>query len=89
MENLKVSVKKLTKICDMLKQTGQTEASFEYIVGSCFPNVMDNIKKYVHQQYTMGYVKGLEEAKDSLSSQKEETEYRVIELKEGDSNHET
>lgn len=88
MENLKVSVKKLTKICDMLKQTGQTEASFEYVVGSCFPKVMDNIKKYVHQQYTLGYVKGLEEAKASLSSE-EETEYRVIKLKEGDSNHET
>lgn len=54
---------KMVKALDRINPTDDTDVSFEYIVGSCFPDVLQNIKKAMHNQYTQGYVTGLREAK--------------------------
>lgn len=50
---------KVIKNLERLNPTDETEISFEYLVGSCFPDIMDNIKKTIAAQYTQGYIDGL------------------------------
>ena len=57
------TLKKVVKAIDKINPTDDTEISFEYLVGSCFPNVLKNIKQALHTQYTNGYVEGLREKK--------------------------
>ena len=53
--------KKLAAAIEELKPTNDSELSFEFIVGSLFPNILDNIKKEIMNQYTKGYLTGLNE----------------------------
>ncbi len=57
------TLKKMVKALEKTNPTKDTDVSFEFIVGSCFPNVLENIKKEMHKQYTNGYVAGLQEGK--------------------------
>lgn len=52
-------LKKVIKNFEKINPTDDTEVSFEYLVGSCFPDIMENIKKEMRRQYTMGYTEGL------------------------------
>ncbi len=52
-------LKKIIKAIEKTKPADDTDISFEYIVGSCFPNIMENIKREIHAQYTQGYIDGL------------------------------
>ena len=56
-------LKKVVKALDNISPNEETEVPFEYVIGSCFPNVFENIKKELHIQYTNGYVAGLEEGR--------------------------
>ena len=38
-----------------------TEVSFEFLVGSCFPHIFENIKEEMRRQYTLGYIDGQKE----------------------------
>lgn len=65
MDNITVKYsqfKKIIKALDKAKLTDDSEVSFEYIVGSCFPDILKNIKTEIHTQYTKGYMEGLKEA---------------------------
>lgn len=57
------TLKKVVKAIDKINPTDDTKISFEYLVGSCFPNVLKNIKQALHTQYINGYVEGLREGK--------------------------
>lgn len=35
--------------------------TFEYLIGSFFPKIMENINKQFNQQYTLGYIAGLQD----------------------------
>ena len=61
MDNLTVKLETLEKICKMLKKNKTKEVSFEFLIASCFPHVLDNIKEEMRRQYTKGYVNGLKE----------------------------
>lgn len=66
--NLTCSFKKLKKIVNHLKRAGMTNSSeihFEFLVGSCFPNVLENIKAEMMNQHSKGYAEGYEEGKNS------------------------
>ena len=66
MDNITVKYGKLKKIIEALEITNPTndsDISFEYIVGSCFPEIYQNIKKEIHVQYTKGYMDGIKEEK--------------------------
>lgn len=58
MDKITTKMETLTKVYKILKKNNIKEVSFEFLVGSCFPNVMDNIKEEMRRQYTMGYVEG-------------------------------
>lgn len=61
MEQPKVTIEKLGKVYKAAKKIGIKEVTFEYLVGSCFPNIMNNIKEEMRRQYTEGYANGLKE----------------------------
>lgn len=61
MDKLTVKFETLEKIYKILKAKGTQEVSFEFLIGSCFPHVLDNIKEEMRRQYTEGYVNGLKE----------------------------
>ena len=37
------------------------EVSFELLIGSLYPQIMKNINSEINRQYTLGYMKGLED----------------------------
>lgn len=60
-DDLKVEAVKLHKIDKIVKDTNMKEVSFEFLVGSCFPKALQNIKEEMRRQYTLGYTEGLKE----------------------------
>lgn len=62
MEHITVNVKTLDKIYKIIKEKNITEVPFEFLIGSCFPNIMDNIKTEMKRQHAMGYAEGLKES---------------------------
>ena len=61
MNSLTVEVKTLNKMVKTLKDNNIKEVSFEFLIGSCFPNALENIKTELRKQYTKGYAEGLKE----------------------------
>lgn len=61
MSDLIVEYKKFKKIYQAIKDNGIKEISFEFLVGSCFPKALENIKEEMRHQYTLGYAQGLKE----------------------------
>ena len=57
--DLHVSYEKFNKIHKVIKNHHMKEISFEFLVGSCFPKAMENIKEEMRRQYTLGYTAGL------------------------------
>lgn len=67
MEIMTVKLKKLQKILQILEDRGMEaddEVSFEFIVGSLFPNVLNNIKEEMRRQHADGYARGLQARKE-------------------------
>ncbi len=56
----KVKITKIKKIYNVLKDNNIEETSFEFVIGSLFPKVYENIKEELRRQYTLGYAAGLE-----------------------------
>ena len=63
-DDLKIDVNKFNKIVKAIRKSEMKEVSFEFLVGSCFPNAMNNIKEEMRRQYTLGYTTGLKERED-------------------------
>ncbi len=59
MDELTVKTEFLNKLLKELKKRDVEEVSFEFLIGSCFPTVMDNIKNEMRKQHAMGYAEGL------------------------------
>lgn len=61
MDKITVKYGKLKKVVEAIEELNPTDdmdISFEYVVGSCFPNIMENIERAMRQQYTLGFVEG-------------------------------
>jgi len=63
--DLVIEYKKFKKVYQAIKDHNIKEISFEFLVGSCFPNALQNIKEEMRRQYTLGYTEGLKEGKQS------------------------
>lgn len=63
-DDLHVSYEKFKKISKAIKDHQMKEISFEFLVGSCFPKAMENIKEEMRRQYTLGYIEGQKEGKE-------------------------
>lgn len=57
-DDLKVDLSKFKKFSNAIIEREIEEISFEFIVGSLFPNVMNNIKEEMRRQYTLGFAAG-------------------------------
>lgn len=58
-DDLKIDIEKFNKVVKAIRKSNMPEVSFEFLVGSCFPKAMDNIKQEMRRQYTLGYTEGL------------------------------
>lgn len=61
MEHITVDKKTFDKMTNAINKHDMKEITFEFIVGSCFPHIMDNIKEEMRRQYTLGYIEGQKE----------------------------
>lgn len=62
--NEQVKVSFLKNMIKRLDKESINEISFEFLVGSCFPHIIENIKTELREQYTKGYSAGLKEKKE-------------------------
>lgn len=60
MNKITVKVKKLDTILERLHEKDIEEVSFEFLVASCFPHILDNIKEEMRRQHAIGYIEGLD-----------------------------
>lgn len=63
-DDLKIDIEKFNKIVKAIRKNNMKEVSFEFLVGSCFPKALENIKEEMRHQYTLGYVEGQKEGKE-------------------------
>ena len=63
-DDLKINIEKFNKVVKAIRKAEMKEVSFEFLVGSCFPKALDNIKEEMRRQYTLGYVEGQKEGKE-------------------------
>ena len=70
-DDLVIEYKKFKKVHQAIKNHDMKEISFEFLVGSCFPNALQNIKEEMRRQYTLGYTAGLK-ANEEYAELKEE-----------------
>lgn len=61
MEHITVDKETFDKMANAINKHNMKEITFEFIVGSCFPHIMDNIKEEMRRQYTLGYIEGQKE----------------------------
>ena len=66
-DDLKIDYKKFKKVFQAVKDHNMKEISFEFLVGSCFPNALQNIKDEMKRQYTLGYAAGLKDKEEKTS----------------------
>lgn len=67
MDKITVTYGKLKKIMKQLRQMNfqdSDEVSFEFIIGSCFPDIYNNIQEEMRRQHAMGYAEGLKSSKN-------------------------
>ena len=57
MEHITVKRETLDKVYKAVKKHNK-EITFEFLVGSCFPDIMNNVKEEMRRQYTLGYIEG-------------------------------
>lgn len=50
---------------DCPERLEDVEVTFEYLVGSFFPRIIDNINSKMNDTYTQGYLQGLKDAKEN------------------------
>ena len=65
LNDLVIEYKKFKKVYNAIKDHNIKEISFEFLVGSCFPDALQNIKEEMRRQYTLGYTEGLKEGKQN------------------------
>lgn len=63
-DDLKIDIEKFNKIVKAIRKSNMKEVSFEFLVGSCFPKALENVKEEMRRQYTLGYVEGQKEGKN-------------------------
>ena len=50
---------------DCPERLEDVEVTFEYLVGSFFPRIIDNINSKMNDTYMQGYLQGLNDAKEN------------------------
>lgn len=70
MNNSKTSVARIERMIAKLKKDNplivdweKYEVPFEFVCASLFPKIWDNVQATMRDNYTQGYIQGLEESK--------------------------
>ena len=63
-DDLKIDIEKFNKVVKAIRKNNMKEVSFEFLVGSCFPKALENVKEEMRRQYTLGYIEGQKEGKN-------------------------
>ena len=63
-DDLKIDIEKFNKVVKAIRKSNMKEISFEFLVGSCFPKALENVKEEIRRQYTLGYIEGQKEGKE-------------------------
>lgn len=61
MDNITVKyekIKKMIEVLDKVNTDNNADIRFEFVVGSLFPKVLDNIKEEMRRQHALGYIEG-------------------------------
>lgn len=53
--------KKVVHAMDTMNFDNNCEISFEYLVGSLFPDIFNQVEERIHLAYTQGYIDGMSE----------------------------
>lgn len=61
MDNIVVSFEEFEQLYNVARKAKLKELRFELVVGSLFPDVMNNIKEEMRRQHALGYTEGLKE----------------------------
>ena len=61
MDKITVPFEEFEHLYKIAKKGKLKELRFELVVGSLFPNIMDNIKEEMRRQHALGYMEGLKE----------------------------
>ena len=68
--SISITLTQLKKFCNNCSKVYEftddddVQVSFELIIGSLFPTILDNIKIFGTKKYIQGYTQGLEDAKN-------------------------
>lgn len=61
MDKITVPFEEFEHLYKIAKKGKLKELRFELVVGSLFPDIMDNIKEEMRRQHALGYTEGLKE----------------------------
>lgn len=65
-----VKLSRLKKIIEAAEKYNHDDVdmdiSFEYLVGSCFPKVLENVQNKMSYIHTQGYIQGREDMKNEI-----------------------
>lgn len=61
-DKILVNRERFDKVVEIIQRDNLDEISFEFIVGSCFPQALENIKTALKTQHALGYAEGMKDA---------------------------
>lgn len=68
MDHITVDFEKFEALYKIAKRKGLKELTFEFVVGSCFPDIFNNVQEEMRRQFTMGYIAG--QRKETIPNEK-------------------
>lgn len=64
---LKAAIKQIEKHNTAKLPDADINITFEYLIGSFFPTITNNIQNEMKRQYTLGYIAGQKDKKDDIN----------------------
>ena len=70
----KTKLSRVQKVLDNIRAANAIEedpdVTFEYLIGSCFPTIFQNVQSALNEEYTLGYMEGYQDGQKLISKEK-------------------
>ena len=70
----KTKLSRVQKVLDNIRAANIIEedpdVTFEYLVGSCFPTIFQNVQSALNEEHTLGYMEGYQDGQKLTSKEK-------------------